>query len=228
MWYQIIKGAKVTGKPYDVIEVDQTMIYDLKQLFNKSDWVYNTDQEKIQWSKIRVVHCTSEKPGRLFYKINLGDEYSEFNMFEKSTAEELSNDIKRFQDRNFELAYPSELKISADKYKDLKSLCDTLAIPIEHHSYYEKLRPAVHNEMEKSDDDSDSEPDEDEILADRVERKCLKQKRKLEMKKRAKKIKNSIKKKKLKTQDSTVKNLNALKNPKVKQKLKISFSKEKK
>lgn len=68
-WYAIIITAKKGKTPYIVVEVDQKMIFDLKELVNKQNWEYDTTGVKVSWSCVKEVSFDVANPGYIQYKL---------------------------------------------------------------------------------------------------------------------------------------------------------------
>ena len=79
-WHNIIKKAKKSKEnPYRVIEVNQDMIYNFKNIVNDAIWKTNTNNEIIPWSKIKEIHVNGDEPGILKYKVDFASEYLKLN-----------------------------------------------------------------------------------------------------------------------------------------------------
>lgn len=135
-WYEIIRNARRSDKtPYVTREVDQKMVFDLKDLVFSPNWVANSRNEKIWCSKVKVVHVSHENPGILRYKQSLDGDFLEVDILKPHPKAQVI-DLKNFVLRQ---AYNSPIKIPAKKYKDVMDLCKTFAIPEKYHDYYNKL-----------------------------------------------------------------------------------------
>lgn len=166
MWYDHIRTAKRSNvNPYDVIEVDQSMIFDLKTLIIGKNWATNTSGQKISWSKIRVFHTRSDDPGILYYKLNFNDNYSQLN-----THANITIDVHNIS-KTLLPAYDSLLKITVLKHKDVMELCNNLSIPIQYHDYYKNIPVNTSEKEKESDQDIEDNPGED-ITKDTLELEC--------------------------------------------------------
>lgn len=60
-WYCLVRWAKAEGEPYEVKEMTTPEILDFKSLFLNKNWNRDTDNEKINWTRMREVtvnaHC---------------------------------------------------------------------------------------------------------------------------------------------------------------------------
>lgn len=127
-WYTIIiiiKTAKRGKTPYIVVEVDQDMIFDLKELVKKQNWEKNTQGVKVPWSCIKEVSSDVTNSGFLQYKLNFDNLPSSLST--KTIGHPLN--LKSYQ---LEKAY--KLGIRMLNLMDVKQLC--------------KINP-LQNEMEK-------------------------------------------------------------------------------
>lgn len=104
-------------------------------------------------------------------------------------CEDPSKELEKLRNYQLEHAYESILPVPKAKFTDLLSLTESLAIPIEHHAYFEKLVPAA-NETVQVDD---KEKNETEILVEKVEKKFLKAKKRNTKKISQAKQKNNLK-----------------------------------
>lgn len=135
-WYDIIRAAKRSEKtPYIVKEVTQDMVFNLKKIVFAPNWISNTEGAKVPWSKVKVIHTSHAKPGKLFYKLEFDSDYLEVDVMKNRPN--LDFDLKTVK---LDLAYKSQFKLSAAKYKDVMTLCKDLAIPKDYHEYYENLQ----------------------------------------------------------------------------------------
>lgn len=190
MWYNIIRTAKRSDKtPYIVTEVTQDIIYNFKNLVDNSKWFLNDKKEKIPWSRIKVVHCCSDEPGKLFYKSSYDSEFEVLNYF-TDTEKEL-NLMKSYE---LQKAYTSPLKISKAKHKDLITLCKTLAIPKKYHDFFNTLTPS--DVVTGQNEDNNSESEENEALTEEINDQLIKEKNipKRTQQKKSKNLKETKKK----------------------------------
>lgn len=86
-WSSLIRWAKVTGAPYNVIDVSQNMVFDFKKMQGCTcfNWTKNVEGQKVPWSKIKQVRVSKHEPYILFYKLDLsGDTENHINICELS------------------------------------------------------------------------------------------------------------------------------------------------
>lgn len=129
-WKLLVRWAKVTGDSYEVIDVDRSLIYDFKDQLKNKNWVKNTDNNKVVWTNIKEVCVDGTQSNKIHYKYALSDDSMTL--------------ILRKETRNYNIpmlckAYEAPIPISHDKYKDLKSLCDSGIIPNKYHNFFESL-----------------------------------------------------------------------------------------
>lgn len=147
-WYSLVRWAKVNGNPYNVVEVNQNMIFDFKSNINNKNWTKNLNNEKIMWNKIKNIEVSPESYGLLDYKYSLGDNESNQLQCFKKTSTRLSH-LESFPEK----AYKSLLKINVAKYKDLKYYCDNNIIPEKYHTFYRNILTTENDEENGSDDE---------------------------------------------------------------------------
>ncbi|KAL4719252.1 hypothetical protein ACJJTC_018955 [Scirpophaga incertulas] len=148
-WYSLVRWAKVNDKPYNVIEVNQDMIFDFKtQTFTYKKWTKNVNQEKVLWNKVKEIVANPGNDGLLEYKYSLGDvEGTKIQCYKRCNTRLTRSEP--FPDKS----YKSLLKINKLKYKDLKYYCDNNIIPEKYHIFYENLLFGEQTEDVSSDDD---------------------------------------------------------------------------
>ncbi|KAL4720653.1 hypothetical protein ACJJTC_002751 [Scirpophaga incertulas] len=148
-WYSLVRWAKVNDKPYNVIEVNQDMIFDFKtQTFTNKKWTKNVNQEKVLWNKVKEIVANPGNDGLLEYKYSLGDvEGTKIQCYKRCNTRLTRSEP--FPDKS----YKSLLKINKLKYKDLKYYCDNNIIPEKYHIFYENLLFGEQTEDVSSDDD---------------------------------------------------------------------------
>lgn len=49
-WYTLIRNAKKSGKPYNVIKIDQTNVFDFKIFVSVAQWNKNQKNQKVPWN----------------------------------------------------------------------------------------------------------------------------------------------------------------------------------
>ncbi|KAH9635797.1 hypothetical protein HF086_002357 [Spodoptera exigua] len=111
-------------------------IYDFKSLLANKNWSKNSENEKIQWTRLREVTVHALHYDRIEYKYNFEDEPKTIKILRSGNrnTERLSREFEIKQ------AYDGDLPISRNKYKDLINLCQTNIIPEKYHNFYQKLK----------------------------------------------------------------------------------------
>lgn len=135
--YEIITNAKV-HKKFVMTEMSQNLFYDFKSLVaSNNNWLKDTRGEKVYFSKLKEVKVTPEAPTKLFFKYDF--EQNEY--FELDTKSYSSSRTRKTQPVPSELktAYKDLLPVSTALYQDLKSLCDSNAIPLHYQGFYRSL-----------------------------------------------------------------------------------------
>lgn len=137
--YEIIMNAKV-HKKFVMTEMSQNVFYDFKSLaiLNKN-WLKDTRGEKIYFLKLKEVKITAETPDKLFYKYDFEQpDYFVLDTKNYSSSRTRKNKTTR-SDPELKTAYDQLLPVSSALYKDLKSLCDSNAIPLHYQGFYRNL-----------------------------------------------------------------------------------------
>lgn len=130
-WFTAVDMA---GKKYAVIEMDQ--FYDSKDL--KAKLITNNkigcDQTTINWLKITWLQYRKDDPAHIYYKYEKGEDFRMFKVKRRS--------IIRLQKITLPELHtlPNGRKISTDKARDLKDLCEKGIIPNRCHEFYTNLR----------------------------------------------------------------------------------------
>lgn len=91
--YSVIMNAKITGDKYNLIEMEQTDFYNIKDLIAGKNWTTDTQSNKIAWTKIIEVHVSNSNPNIVQFKYNYDDQYFELN------TESLINRPRRAKER---------------------------------------------------------------------------------------------------------------------------------
>ncbi|KAJ0169363.1 hypothetical protein K1T71_015247 [Dendrolimus kikuchii] len=117
-------------------EMTTSDILDFKSLLSNKNWNKNTDNEKIQWTRLREVKVHAQHYDRIEYKYNFEDEPKTVIVLRSGNRS--TNRLSR--DFQIKQAYNGDLLISRDKHKDLMNLCQNGIIPEKYHSFYENLK----------------------------------------------------------------------------------------
>ena len=135
-WYCLVRWAKAEGTPYTVKEMSTSDIFDFKSLLANKNWSRNSNNEKIQWTRIREVTVHAQHYDRIEYKYNFEDE-SKTIIVLRSGHRNTGRFSREFQIKK---AYNGHLSISREKYKDLIDLCQKGIIPEKYHNFYQNLK----------------------------------------------------------------------------------------
>lgn len=141
-WKLLVRWAKLTGDSYEVIDVNQSIVFDFKEQLKNKNWVKNTDNQKVTWARIKEVHVVGYQSNKLLYKYDLTYDYMTL-VLRKVT--------RNYSNPNLREAYTNPLPISQDKYKDLNSLCNSGTIPNKYHNFFRSLsygRSILDNDIE--------------------------------------------------------------------------------
>lgn len=136
-WVPIIGLSKKTGKPYTVNQMQTSDVYDLKKLTAEvgRNFTCNTNGEKVNWNKIKVLKFERKNSGTILYKTDYADKtFSEINVRQNNRGKQtMTRDIV------LQPAFATSPPIPAKKKADLLSLCKDLAIPTDFHQFYSNL-----------------------------------------------------------------------------------------
>ena len=158
--YSIIMNAKVSGEHYILKEIQQSDIFDIKELVEPKKWLQDKTGEKVRWSDVMEVHVSHTRPDSLLFKYNFDDEYSEID-FNVPTAgrsrqqrrgRTQQQESRKVDSIQLKLAYDKPLPISKALYDDLQTLCNSQAIPRNYHEFYNDLT-YFNNSVYKEDSD---------------------------------------------------------------------------
>jgi len=136
-WVTLISCAKVTGKPYTVIELSNEDFLDFKPLVDDKlcNWTTAHDGTKIKWNTIREITVTFEKPFEICLKYDLSA-----SDFVEIDISRLKKQRGRHQHRFKPIkAYNGKLCIGKPKIADLLSLCTMGLVPSTYHDFYKSL-----------------------------------------------------------------------------------------
>lgn len=151
-WVPIIALAKKKGTPYVVNEVQQTDIYDIKDLTSKlgKQFSLNINNKKVIWNDIKVLQFRKDAPHSIFYKTSYEADLFEEILVNRTNRRKITEtNIKNI---NLVNAYTGPLGISKKKKDGLLSLCQKNLIRKEYHEFYQTLPIAT-----TSQNNSDSE-----------------------------------------------------------------------
>ena len=169
-YYFLVRRAR-RGNPYVVNEMctDDFIDFEAMSKSRKLNWKINEDKERINWRKIRVLHFDSiQHPDTMLYTTDYDDAYCSVPLFPKknkqpknlrnrSTKCSASDHITSATDNltssvSLLKRYTEPPGISAAKYKDLISLCETRIIKATYHQFYRSLPITPENEKSSDSD----------------------------------------------------------------------------
>lgn len=138
-WYALVRWAKQNGPPYEVVEVDQEMIFDFKAWLRTKYWIKDTTLEKILWNKIREVKVSGSNPDIIEFKYDLFEE--NYRKLDCGYNMKLTRGRKKNQQELLlNKLYREPIPIAEIKYEDLINLCNTMIIPKKYHNFYKNLQ----------------------------------------------------------------------------------------
>lgn len=144
-WCTLVRTA-CRKSPYKVTEISQEDVFDLKHLLesNTINWDKDSDNQKVQWQRIKIVHVDPESPTTLFFKYNFSE-----NVFSKINLEQKGRRNRSFSE-NYKLRILrcTPIPVTKEKYDNLVFFCDKKSIPSEYHDFYRNL---PHSEKNKAD-----------------------------------------------------------------------------
>ncbi|KAE8740383.1 hypothetical protein FOCC_FOCC014121 [Frankliniella occidentalis] len=131
-WITLIEEAKQDGKKYIINKLLNENVSDLHFLVDRHNWEYNTNLEKVSWSKVREVAVDWKSPNTVFYRYDFREPLKTVRV----TMQDGSDlDLKSYVAPN---AYQSRFPLSAMKKRDIRFLCSKLAIPSKYHSTFDQ------------------------------------------------------------------------------------------
>ncbi|CAH0690024.1 unnamed protein product [Spodoptera exigua] len=150
-WYALVCWAKTNNEPYNVIEVSQDMLYDLKELLQNRNFKKNTSNHDVKWNNIKEVCVKRSEPDIILYKYDLEGDYFKLNTLvqtrrNKKTVVDYCNDALK-------PLYSDTLPIPEAKYKDLIQLCEAGHIPRQYHAFFKNLKKVQSENVSGSDED---------------------------------------------------------------------------
>lgn len=149
-WYNIIKLAKKTGKPYDVTHMHFDDVYDYKKL--KDIIMTNVNKAEsgdvLNWKEVKWLRFQKATPNLMLYKTNFWD--AEFQVIR--TTKRRGRAEVALARHACPKAYNGYIPLNKKKYEDIISMCDSKPPLIEpsYHSFYKSL-------PYESEDDSDNQ-----------------------------------------------------------------------
>lgn len=116
-WCNVMLSAKVNPPLYIVNTLDQSEVYNFSLLSHKNEW------NKVHTSKLCEIIVSPDKTIQIKY--DFSEESQTFHM--------------DYNDEKLVNAYSENIKLSKEKVKDIKDLCEDLIIPARYHDYYTSL-----------------------------------------------------------------------------------------
>ncbi|KAJ8688004.1 hypothetical protein QAD02_023799 [Eretmocerus hayati] len=145
-WVQVILTARTT-KPYRVIDVQHSMVFDFKDFAGRFNWKKNSRGEQVRVSNIKEVCISHDLEGYILYKTSFSEPYDRIDIFEgKEKFDVTSFPLKKL--------YDGLQKIKGRKLKSMLALCNRNLIPKQHHYYYRHLEE-IHQEQNSNQSDED-------------------------------------------------------------------------
>ncbi|KAL4716554.1 hypothetical protein ACJJTC_010218 [Scirpophaga incertulas] len=144
-WRLLVRWAKTTGVPYDVQNITQNKIFELKTHVNNRIWCKNTDGVKVSWNSVKEVFVDKSEPNKLLYKCDLRDIDYKTVLISSNTRRNAVSSLP-----TLELAYKAPINLSKDKHKDLISLVDLGIIPSQYGHYFRSLPYSNDNDIENN------------------------------------------------------------------------------
>lgn len=160
-WYSLVRSAR-NDNPYEVIELDQSMIYNFEILYKGILIARKKDEkgELFSMQKVRWLRYTKEQ-GIVYYKYTLSDD-EEFSKLDLRRQKKFV-----FNDEDLELRYSEPVKITKEKKEDLIFLLSY--IPPSARDFYSNL-PAIQKPSTTGNYDPDIEDIEElELVQENVE-----------------------------------------------------------
>ena len=135
-YYVIARGAKKTGKSYEVKEMETDDFVDWHQLASVHFKTINMDDagNRVSWKSIRAMEFRKESPNKMFFKYHYDQDYSVITFSKPGRRKRVE-----LKDSDLKKAYDRPPPISSAKFKDLASLCMSQAIPKIYRNFFETL-----------------------------------------------------------------------------------------
>lgn len=149
-WYALVRWAKTSAKPYNVIEVTQDDVYDFKTLLVNRNWKKNTLNENIKWNKVKEIRIKKENHNTIFIKYEFHEDYCRLNtIVETRRTRNLTS-----SDTQLPRLYSDHLPVTKSKYEDLQYLCNSGLIPKPYHNFYSQLTyDSINNSTQEEEDE---------------------------------------------------------------------------
>lgn len=150
-WYSVVRTAKRKAPFYEVCELSQKDVFDLKKLQSEIAINFDKDVEnrKVFVSKFKILQFDPEFPNFLFFKLNYeDDQFTKLNLIEKGRRS-----LKDLNINIIELKpiFTKKIPIQKKKYDHLQFLCGKGAITSHYHDYFKQLPFTTGNEEDDDD-----------------------------------------------------------------------------
>lgn len=136
-WYTVVRTAK-KNNPYNVIELEQENIFDLKDLQEKTSINWDKDEynEKVYWNKLRILQTRPGYPNICLFKYNFEDtEFKKINLTKKGRKTIQIN----IEDIELKPKYTEKIPLAKKKYDHLQFLCQKKVISCQYHDFFKNL-----------------------------------------------------------------------------------------
>nr|XP_053600103.1 uncharacterized protein LOC128669360 isoform X1 [Plodia interpunctella] len=137
-WYALVRWAKINDKPYQVIEVSQDMLYNIKELLQNRNFKKNTLNQEVKWNNIKEICIEKTEPNIILYKYDLKSDYMKLNTLVQTRRNKKI--IIATNNDALKPLYSGSLPIPEAKYNDLIYLCEAGHIPKQYHSFFKNLK----------------------------------------------------------------------------------------
>jgi hypothetical protein len=150
-YFSLVRGARRSKAPYEVHEMDQSNIFDLKKLASQiPTTLKHGDGEKVRWRDVRQIAVAKNEPTKAYFAYRHTEVLRDVQLFRRSRKiKSIKQDLSRL--------YTNAIPITTAKYKDLMFLCQEIAIPKVYHPFYETLPHAGNATDASSDSGSDND-----------------------------------------------------------------------
>uniref|UniRef100_A0A6P7GN78 Uncharacterized protein LOC114344462 n=1 Tax=Diabrotica virgifera virgifera TaxID=50390 RepID=A0A6P7GN78_DIAVI len=156
-WCLLISTARLKPREYYVTNMKFTDFFDLQKLVedNVFNTTLNTNNEKVNWLRIKWLRFQKETPNIVQYKYNLTEE--SFFEIDISSNKRKQGRKKKWESIILNRKYTSRLPISQKKKKDLVFLLEKKVIPEDYENFIKEIpqtkEPTVLNasDLENSD-----------------------------------------------------------------------------
>ncbi|XP_073952058.1 uncharacterized protein [Choristoneura fumiferana] len=152
-WYALVRWAKTNNEPYNVIEVSQDMLYNLKELLQNRNFKKNTLNQDVKWNNIKEICVKKSEPNVILYKYDLESDYLTLNTLVSTRRNRKT--VVANSNSELKVLYSDSLPISDAKYKDLMSLCQAGHIRKQYHGFFKNLKTSQNENINVSGSDED-------------------------------------------------------------------------